>query len=63
MMDHSAVTSGYVATGDSTHVILHDDQSSGLHTLTHPPDTSLRTRAELESVCDLSDQVHTSVTD
>lgn len=51
--------SGYAVTNESTQTVLYDDQRSGLlQTLTHPPDTSLRSRAELESI---SDQVNRSV--
>lgn len=52
--------SGYnmeIADSKRAHVILRgDDQPSGLRA--HPPDNSLRTKAELESTCDLSDQVY-----
>jgi hypothetical protein len=46
-----------IADSKRAHVILRgDDQPSGLRA--HPPDNSLRTKAELESTCDLSDQVY-----
>ena len=49
---------GYVAAGDfkPVHATLCDDQSSVFQT--RPQDKSSKIKAELESTCDLSDQVH-----